>query len=731
MGKWTRRSLIAAGVVSGGIFVVGVAIRPGHRVPKLSPLVQGEEETLINAWVKIDQENNVTAIVPHAEMGQGAQSVLAQMLADEMDVPWEQVKLEQAPAHDEYANYTLGKGFLLGGRKIPGILQGTVDGTFLALSKAINLQVTGGSLSIRTTGLYGMRVAGAAAREMLMDAAASAWEVDVAEVSTDAAHVVHEPSGQRASYATFALAAGAKTPPSNPRLKTPDEYKLMGTNAPRLDVPAKTNGQANFGIDVVLPNMKYASVRQAPVFGAETRENTTDTNKVEMVRLKNAYVAIADSWWEAESHLRTLDLKWTSTNNDALDQESIYASLHEALEEENVRQNGEEQHVQGDVNVALQAPTKQLQATYQVPYLSQSPMEPLNCTAWHHDGICEIWTGSQNPLGLRGDVANALGLDEEQVIVHNQMLGGGFGRRANSDYSVITALASQHVSYPVKLIFSREEDTRQSRYRPAAVGKMHASFDDSGTLSTWVSRFTDRHDPAEASLIPYSIPNQDIRFVSVPTHVPFGVWRSVDHTQHAFYIESFIDELAVASNQDPFAFRANLLQHRPRHLHVLQLAAKKAAWDQIQGVNRGRGIAIQESFGTIVAQVFDVTVEQGQITINKVTCVADPGFAFNPDGFKAQMEGGIIFGLTAALYGDISIENGAVKQSNFHDYRMMRMNEAPLIDTHIVQSDGPIGGGGEPGTPPAAPGLVNAIYDATKVRLRQLPIDSTLLNLPA
>ena len=525
MGKWTRRSLIATGVLGGGIFVVGVAIRPGHRVPKLGPLVQGDQETLINAWVKIDQQNHVTAIVPHAEMGQGAQSVLAQMLADEMDVTWDLVKIEQAPAVDEYANYILGKGFLLGGRNIPRLLQGTVDGTFLALTKAINLQVTGGSLSIRTTGVYGMRVAGAAAREMLVNAAASAWEISVKEVTTNAGHVIHESSGRRAPYAQFALAAATKSPPSNPRLKDTKDFKLMGTDAPRLDIPSKTNGEAKFGIDAVLPNMRYASVRQAPVFSAQTIDGVAGRNGIELVRLKNAYVVIADSWWEAESQLRSLDLKWSSTGYDDLHQESIYASLHQALDESNVQQNGEEVHVQGDAMVAYQASEKRLKATYQVPYLSQSPMEPLNCTAWHHDGVCEIWTGSQNPLGLRGEVASALGLSEEQVIVHNQMLGGGFGRRANSDYGVIAALASRHVNYPVKLIFSREEDTQQSRYRPAAVIKLTASFDASGELFSWISRFTDRHDPAEASLIPYAVPNQDIRYVSVPTHVPFGVWR--------------------------------------------------------------------------------------------------------------------------------------------------------------------------------------------------------------
>ena len=727
LAKWTRRGLITAGVVAGGALIVGVAIRPGHRAPRVRELVAGDGESLLNIWVKIAADNRVVAIVPHAEMGQGVHTALAQMLADELDADWNLVDVMEAPAHDEYANYALPRGFLFGDAQIPRALVGTVDGIFLKLTQAMDLQITGGSLSVRATGAHGMRVAGAAAREMLAKAASAAWDVPVRELVLAESRVSHPGSGRSDTYAAFAAPAAEFSPSSKPKLKDHEAFTLIGKSVPRTDIPAKVDGSAPFGIDAQLPGMKVATVRSAPVFGGKVgmidiTETMRQPGVEQVVPLDDLVAVVADGYWHASRGLAALQVEWDNGGRDEVDQAGIYAQFERDLAQAEIESNGDIEVDQGDVDDALATAARRIEAEYRVPYLAHAPMEPLNCTAWLHDGICEIWTGTQNPLGARAAAAEALGMEADAVIVHNAYLGGAFGRRSVQDYVVQAARIAKAVGAPTKLVWSREEDIAQDRYRPAVTSRFRGALDESGHPTVWMNLYVDKHEPAEAPRIPYAIDNQRIASVASPTHVPFGVWRAVDHSQHAFFTESFVDELATLAGEDPYPFRRRLLKDAPRHRKVLDAAAEKADWGRSLGQGRGRGIALHESFGSIVAEVAEVSIDDGKLRVERVVCAVDAGTAVNPDGLTAQMESGIVYGLTAALHGEISIERGRVKQSNFHDYPMLRMDEMPVVETVIVNSGGPLGGAGEPGTPPLAPALANAIHDAIGVRVRELPV---------
>ena len=727
MNKWTRRAFVTTGVITGGVLAIGVGIRPGKRTKKVADFIANKNESVLNVWLKISPDNTVTAIVPHAEMGQGVHTTLAMMLADEMDADWNQVRVMEAPAKKEYANYALAKGYLMGDTDFPSFMIDTLDGFFLTAAKTMSLQITGGSTSVKTTGIFGMRVAGAAAKSMLLQAASEIWQVPVKELQAIKSHILHPSTNRSAPFSDFSLAAADIEIPPKPQLKSEKEFTIMGTSPPKIDIPSKTDGSANFGIDIHLPNMKYATVKAAPVFGAKVKsidessiQNMPGIRKI--VNLGDAVAVIADGYWQAKQGLKKLSIEFTKSGYENVDQNAIFLQFEKAMDKAKKNNTNKIDFKTGNANIAMQQSNHSIEAEYRAPYLAHATMEPMNCTAWVHDDQCELWLGTQNPLGFAAEVASALSLDVDNILLHNQYLGGGFGRRAFSDFAIQASLVAQEVHYPVKLIWSREEDMQHDHYRQANISRFKASFDKKGNPTAWINQFVDKHDPIEAPYIPYAIDNQLIHYADSKTHVPWGFWRSVDHSLHAFFTESFIDEMAHDVNKDAYEFRRDLLKNKKHFIDVLDLAAEKSKWYEPLPKNWGRGIAIHKSFGTIVAQVVDVEIINKKALVHKVTCAVDCGFAIHPEGLKSQMESGIVYGLTAALYSNISIQNGAVVQSNFHDYEMLRMNESPEINTYIINGGGKIGGAGEPGTPAIAPALTNAIFNATGLRIRELPI---------
>jgi isoquinoline 1-oxidoreductase beta subunit len=745
MGKWTRRGFISAGFIAGGGLIVGVAIRPGNRAGDFASYAKGDDETLLHTWVKLDSNNVVTAIVPHSEMGQGVGTALAQMLADELDADWNLVKFEEAPAISAFANYPLGKGLLMGGVDMPDFVVPTVDGVLIRTAQALDLQITGGSLSVRTTGAYGMRVAGAAVKQMLRVAAAQTWQVPVDQVVAKDSQMIHEATGRSEPYSAFAAAAAEMTPPASPTLKTSDQFKIMGRHVQRHDLPSKVDGTATFALDVRLPDMLYATVKRAPTFGGGV-DNIDDTQTrtikgvIDVVRLPAAEVSaliggfsteesvavVAEGYWQAKRGLDALNIEWAATDNDSVSSDAIFAQFDRDISAGIDRQADVSQ---GDLTTSMANASQIIEAEYQVPFLAHTCMEPLNATAVVKDGFCEIWIGCQSPLSFRQAVADSLGFDVENVTLNNCFMGGGFGRKSRPDYAIQAAQLAAKVGRPVQLIWSREEDVQQDFYRPAVQSRFRGALDDNGNLTAWENTYAGKMEPVEAPLIPYTVAVKDIGHVASPTHVPLGAWRSVDHSQHGFFTESFIDEVAVAAGQDSYEYRVARLQHLPRQLAVLRKAATEAQWDVPLAPGRGRGIALQESFGSIVAEVVEVTVSDGNLSVDRVVAVIDAGYAISPDGMKAQIESGIIYGLSAALYGEITIKDGAVAQSNFHDYSSLRMSKAPTIETHIINSGEVMGGAGEPGTPPIAPALANAIFNATGERIRQLPIKNAMFSV--
>ena len=739
MNKWTRRAFISAGVVVGGGILVGVAMRPGNRVAGLQEAVADDGETLVHAFIKIDQDNVVTVISPHAEMGQGAQTALAQMAAEELDADWDKVRIEEAPALSDYTTYTLGRGYLLKDVPLPGAVIPTIDGVMMRVTNALNAQITGGSLSIRATGQYGMRVAGAATKDMLKQAAADAWNVPFDQIETEKSMLHHRASSRSAPYATFATAAAEMTPSYTPELKGMGDFSIIGQSVERQDIPGKVDGTAPFALDVRVPGMVYATTRRAPVFGGtvvriDDAEARQMTGVIDVITLPSdasegmlggyeptgeTVAVIADSYWTASQALQALTIEWDSKGRDSVTSETIYAKHAQDLTSGAGR---ESDLSQGDIEAAFDAAATVIEAEYRVPYLAHTAMEPLNATADVNGSSAEIWVGCQNPLGFRRKIATALDLNEEQVTLNNTFMGGGFGRKSIPDWAVQAALISKAGGKPVQLIWSREEDVRQDFYRPSSTSRFRAALDDSGIPQGWQNTYVNKQEPVEAPLIPYTVAAKDIGYIQSPSHVPWGAWRSVDESQQGFFTESFIDECAHAAGQDPYEYRAAMLSDHPRMKAVLDKAAEAADWGTPLGEGRGRGIAVKESFGSIVAEVIEVTMINGDVRVDRVVAAIDAGVAITPDGLKAQVESGIIYALTAAIHGEITIEDGAVAQGNFYDYEALRMSTAPRIETHIINSGHDIGGAGEPGTPPAAAALANAIFAATGTRARQLPL---------
>lgn len=716
-----RRFLLGTTLVGGGLLIGYAATRPSKHSLANKEVATGDQR-FITTWLRIAPDNTVTVIVPHSEMGQGVHTSLPMMAADEMDADWNLVRVEQAPATDLFANAVLIKGFVGSmGISIPNFL----DGAIMKMAELVNIQTTGGSSSVRFTGENGMRVAGAAAREVLIKAGAARWGVPENEVTARLSYVHHDASARSFTFGELAADAALFEPSTKPTLKRPDQFTLMGKPIPRVDIPAKVDGTAAYGIDAHLPGMLYAAVKTSPVFGNKLLSVNSDSvmsrrGVVKVVELEDAVAVVADNYWRAKEALKLLDVRFEETENDAVTTQSIYAQFDTALQGDVSKDVRE-----GDTEAAFASAASIVEATYRVPYLAHAALEPMNCTVHFHDGKCDVWTGTQDNLSIRGRVASVSDMAEEDVTLHSFYLGGGFGRRLPNTTNTIdqAALIAKHFDVPVKTLWTREEDMQQDYYRPAVTSVFKAGFDSNNKVVAWQNHYIGKNEPAEAAHTPYSIPNKDIAYADSPTHIPFGAWRSVAHSQHTFFLESFVDELAHRSGQNPYQFRLNMLADKPRHAAVLRAAAEKAGWGRNLPDGHAQGIALQESFGSIVAEVAEVSINpSGQVRVHRVTCALDCGRSINPDTVAAQAESGIIYGLTAALYGEITVSKGRIEQTNFTDYEMLHLRDSPEIDVVTIESGEALGGLGEPATPPIAAAVANAVYILTGQRVRELPL---------
>ena len=719
-----RRFILSSAVVGGGLAIGYAATRPsGHRIAN-DTLAEGSARYL-TSFLRIDPDNRVTVYVNHSEMGQGSHTALAMMAADELDAAWEQVRIEQAPATDLYAAGDMAIGFA-GEFGVPSFLMPLIEASAMKIAQIGNLQTTGGSASIRFTGQLGMRVAGAAAREMLIQCAAERWGVPADECTTALSYVHHNASGQSLSYGELADAAARLEPPEAPTLKEHTQFNIMGKALSRVDIPAKVDGSAFYGLDYKTDDMLFAAIRLAPVFGTKlVSVDATEALKrrgvKKVIELEDSVAVVADNYWRAKEALKEVSAEFERSDNDSVSSADIAARFDEEL----TRSEGSKDFEAGDAEAGLTQASEIIEASYRVPYLAHAPMEPMNCTVHIQNGRADVWTSTQDPLAVRGRVASVAGLNERAVTHHPSYLGGGFGRRLPFNWNVIdhaTKIAMQF-SVPVKTVFSREDDMQQDYYRPAVTSNFKAGLDANGNILAWHNRYTGPIQTPGAAHIPYAVDHQSIRVVDGETHVPIAAWRSVDHSQQTFFTESFIDELAHRAGTNPFQFRMELLHKHPRHQQVLQVAAEAAGYGRNLPEGRALGIAVQESFGSICAEIAEVSIgPDGKPVVHKVTAAIDCGWVVNPDTAKAQIESGVIFGLTATMYGEITIKEGRVSQNNFPDYEMVRMATSPEIDVHLIESGASLGGLGEPATPPIAAAVTNAIYILTGQRIRELPL---------
>jgi isoquinoline 1-oxidoreductase beta subunit len=707
--KISRREFLVTSAMAAGGLVLGIYLT-GPDAALAARLSSAPFKP--NAFIRVGHDGTVTFIINHSEMGQGVYTSLPMLIAEELECDWRKVRVEEAPVDPAYNN------------------------------PAFGAQGTGGSTSTWTE-WDRFSQAGATAREMLIAAAAKRWKVDPATCHAENGRVIHK-GGRSIEYGKLVAAAAKMPVPKDVRLKNPEVCKIVGKPRHRLDSPAKINGTAEFGLDVQFPGMLTAVVAHPPVFGGKVKSfNAVKARAVagvkEVFQVPFGVAVVATGFPAAQKGREALEIVWDEGEWARLNTPEMVKeyALMAATPGVMVRKDG-------NPDQAYAQSGRKITAEYSVPYLAHATMEPLNCVVAPRENGCDIWTGTQSQTGDRNAAARILGLKPEQINLHTTFLGGGFGRRANpaNDFVVTTAEVAKVLKKPVKVVWTREDDMRAGFYRPMWYDRLMAGLDDKGDLIDWrhtivgqsittgtafegmlVKNGIDETSVEGARDIPYAIPNLLIDLHSPRLGVPVQWWRSVGHSHNAFVVESFLDEVAHAAGKDPFEFRRTLLADKPRHRGVLELAAAKAGWGSPLPAGHGRGVAVHESYGSFIAHVAEVSVDpKGKVRVHRVVCAVDCGRFVNPDTIEAQMESGVVFGLSAALYGEITLKNGRVEQSNYHDYPVLRINEMPRVEVHIVTSKEEPGGIGEPGVPTVAPSVANAVFAVTGVRVRSLPI---------
>jgi isoquinoline 1-oxidoreductase subunit beta len=711
-GDVSRRGLLSGGLAGGFMLAFHLPVRAANEPVQPPDVTEGKFAP--NAFIRIDNAGKTTLVMPQVEMGQGVYTSISMILAEELDADFSRVALQHAPPSDKlYGN------------------------------PAFGIQATGNSNSIRAWWPL-LRTAGAGARAMLVQAAAQQWHVDPANCTTANSEVIHKDSGRKLSYGELALAASNEVPPKDVPLKDPKDFVLIGKPLKRLDTPDKVNGKAVYGIDAMLPNMKFATLKACPVFGGKVAKVDDSAAKkipgVQKILVLDDFVAVVgDHMWAAKKGLDALVIDWDEGPNAHISSNDIWRDLRAASEKD-----GAVAKTVGDIAKGL-ATGDRLDAAYELPFLAHATMEPINATVHVTPDLCEIWTGTQVMTRVQSEAAKAAGLPVEKVIVNNHLLGGGFGRKLEADMVVAAVRIAKQVDGPVKVVWTREEDIQHDIYRPIYRDTIAATLSGdkivgwkyrvsgSSIMARWFpggfQNGVDIDGVDSAIDMPYDIPNFHVEFVRAePPAVPTGFWRGVGPNNNVFAIESFMDELAKKAGKDPVDFRRGMLGKNPRLLAALNLAAEKSGWGQPLPARVGRGVSVQPSFASFIATVVEAEIDEiGEVKLRRVTCAVDTGIAVNPDTVMAQLEGGLIFGLTAALYGEVTIDKGRVQQSNFNDYRMLRIDQVPKIEVHVIKSGEAPGGIGETGVTAGPPALRNAIYAATGVALRRLPIDRALI----
>ncbi len=741
----SRRRFLLGGLGLTGAMILGWGFMPPRQRMNLSDRLAPTEDLIpLNGWIRIAKDNSIMLAMPRSEMGQGVHTALPMMVAEELDVPLSMVNIEQAPVDKIFGNVSMMTDGLPFHPDDDGIVKNTAVWLTAKFARELGLNVTGGSSSMKDA--WGSaRIAAATARRMLIEAAAKKWHVKQRECVSEDGFVLHPPTGKRESYGELAALA-AFSEPEDVRPKDPKKYRIIGTDQPRRDTPVKVNGSAVFGLDARPLGLIYAAVKMCPIIGGRVKSFDAAPilgmpgvlHSLDYSAEANAAAGVAvlaRTWWQAKKALAAMPVVWEDGPNTGLSTESVFADLKKKLDTE----EGYTYFKRGDMD-SVKAGAKVIKAEYRAPFLAHATMEPINCTAQVWNGKVNLWVSTQVPSLCIAAAAEVAKVDKDQVTLTVTYLGGGFGRRLEIDMvRQAVAIAMSAGGSPVQVIWSREDDIAHDMFRPAAMARFTASLNGAGNVLSWDNKSASGSvtqqviarsfgltvsgpdkSAAEGEFdISYEIPNLKVAHVIAPTPVPLGFWRSVGHSHNAFFTESFIDELAHATGKGPVDFRRVLLQEHPRHLAVLN-AAVTLAGKPPEG--RAHGVAIHQSFGSIVAQVAEVSVDGGLIRVHKVSCAVDCGIPINSNLISQQMESAVTYGLTAALMGEITIKAGRVEQSNFHDYPLLRMNQMPVVETVIIDSTEPPEGMGEPGVPPIAPAVANAVFILTGKRLRSLPL---------